>query len=109
MRETSETRLFYAPNIVTPKDVVTPSLVTPNIITPKKVNHKTDDTIKVLYSICQQILKIQQWPQHRKMSVSVQSQRRAMPKNVQTTVQLHSFHMIARLYSKSFKLGFSSM
>ena len=26
---------------------------------------------------------------------SFQSQRRAMPKNVQTTIQLHSFHMIA--------------
>ena len=31
-----------------------------------------------------------------------------MPKNVQTTIQLHSFHMLARLCSKSFKLGFSS-
>ena len=31
-----------------------------------------------------------------------------MPKNVQTTAQLHSFHMLPRLYSKSFKLGFSS-
>ena len=32
-----------------------------------------------------------------------------MPKNVKTTVQLHSFHMLVRLCSKSFKLGFSSM
>ena len=39
---------------------------------------------------------------------SFQSQRRAMPKNVQTTTQLHSIHMVASLYSKSFKLGFSS-
>ena len=31
-----------------------------------------------------------------------------MPKNVPTTVQLCSFHMLARSYSKSFKLGFSS-
>ena len=31
-----------------------------------------------------------------------------MPKNVQITVQLHSFHTPARLCSKSFKLGFSS-
>ena len=35
-----------------------------------------------------------------------QSQRRAMPKNVQTTTQLNSFHMLARSCSKSFKLGF---
>ena len=27
---------------------------------------------------------------------SFQSQRRAMPKNVQTTVQLHSFHILVR-------------
>ena len=31
-----------------------------------------------------------------------------MPKNVQTTIQLHSFDSLA-LCSKSFKLGFSSM
>ena len=31
-----------------------------------------------------------------------------MPKNVQTTVQLSSFHMLETLCSKSFKLGFSS-
>ena len=32
-----------------------------------------------------------------------------MPKNVQTAIQLHLFHMLARLCSKSYKLGFSSM
>ena len=31
-----------------------------------------------------------------------------MPKNVQITMQLHSFHMIASLGSKSFKLVCSS-
>ena len=40
---------------------------------------------------------------------SFQSQRGAMPKNVQTIVQLLSFHMLTRLCSKSFKLGFCSM
>ena len=44
-----------------------------------------------------------------KSQFSIQSLRRLMPKNVQTTVQLCSFHMLARLYSKSFKLGFRSM
>ena len=39
---------------------------------------------------------------------SFQYQRRAMPKNIQTTVQLCSFHMLAKFFSKSFKLGFSS-
>ena len=40
---------------------------------------------------------------------SFQSQRRARPKNVPTSTQLCSFHMLARLCSKSCKLGFSSM
>ena len=40
---------------------------------------------------------------------SFQSPKKVKPKNVQITVQLHSFHMPARLCSKSFKLGFSSM
>ena len=40
---------------------------------------------------------------------SLQSQRKAMPKNVQTAVQHCSFHMLARLCSKSFKLDFNSM
>ena len=34
-----------------------------------------------------------------------EAQRKAMPKNVQTTAQLHSFHMLARSCSKSSKLG----
>ena len=37
---------------------------------------------------------------------SFQSQRRAMSKNVQTTTQLCSFHMLVRLCSKSFRLSF---
>ena len=44
-----------------------------------------------------------------KGQLSFQSQRKAMPKNVQTTIQLHLFHILARLFSKSFKLGFSCM
>ena len=31
--------------------------------------------------------------------------QRAMTKNVQTAAQLHSLHMLAKWYSKSFKLG----
>ena len=40
---------------------------------------------------------------------SFQFQRRAMWKNVHTTIQLHSFHMLSRLRSKPFKPGFSNM
>ena len=49
-----------------------------------------DDAVKVLHSICQQIWKTQQWPQDWKGQFAFQSQRKSMPKNAQTTVQLHS-------------------
>ena len=39
---------------------------------------------------------------------SFQSPRRTVSKNIQTTVPLRSFHMLARLCSKSFKLAFNS-
>ena len=44
-----------------------------------------DNAVKVLHSICQQIWKTQQWPQTGKWQLSSQSQRKAMPNNVQTT------------------------
>ena len=44
-----------------------------------------------------------------KCQPSFQSQRRAMPKNVQTIAQLQSFHMRERLFLKSVQLGFSNM
>ena len=40
---------------------------------------------------------------------SLQSQRKAMPKNAQTTTELHSFHMLVKWCSKFFKPGFSNM
>ena len=55
-----------------------------------------DDAVKVLHSVCQQIWKTQQWPQDWKRSVFIQSQRKAIPKNVQTVAQLHSPHMLAK-------------
>ena len=55
-----------------------------------------DDAVKVLHSICQQIWKTQQWPQDWKSPFLFQSQRKAMPKNAQTTAQLHSFHMLSK-------------
>ena len=39
---------------------------------------------------------------------SFQSQRKAMPKNAQTTAQLHSSHMLVKLCSKFSKPGFSN-
>ena len=37
----------------------------------------------------------------RKGHFSFQFQRRAMPKNIQTIVQLHSFHMLARIHRRA--------
>ena len=68
-----------------------------------------DNAVKVLHSICQQIWKTQQWPQDWKKSVSLQSQRKAMPKNAQTTAQLCSSHTLVKKCSKISKPGFSNM
>ena len=73
-----------------------------------------DDAVKVLHSICQQIWKTQQWPQGWKRSIfiqfSFQSQRKSMPKNAQTTAQLHSSHTLKKKkqHSKFSKPGFNS-
>ena len=55
-----------------------------------------DDAVKVLHSIFQQIWKAQQWPQDWKRSVFTQFQRKAMPKNAQTTTQLCSSHTLVK-------------
>ena len=55
-----------------------------------------DDAVKLLHSICQHIWNTQQWPQDWKRSVSSLSVRKAVPKNAQTTTQLHSSHTLAK-------------
>ena len=55
-----------------------------------------DGAVKVLHLIFQQIWKTQQGPQDWKSWFLFQSQRKVMLKNVQTIVQLHSFHMLAK-------------
>ena len=55
-----------------------------------------DGTVKVLHSICQQIWKTQQCHRTGKGQFSFQSQTKAMPKNVQTTTQMHSSHMLVK-------------
>ena len=55
-----------------------------------------DDAVKVLYSVCQQIWKNQHGHRTGKGQFSFQSQRKAMPKNAQTTAQLHSSHMLVK-------------
>ena len=44
-----------------------------------------------------------------KGQLSFQYQRKVMPKNAQTTTQLHSSHMLAKLCSKFSKPGFNNM
>ena len=55
-----------------------------------------DDAVKVLHSIRQLIWQTQQWSQNWKSQFSFQSQRKAMPKNIQTTAKLHSSHILAK-------------
>ena len=81
-----------------------------------------EDTVKMLQSICQQIWKTQQWPQDWKRSVFIPIPKNAqviqlhsihsiqlhsihsiqlhsihsMPKNAQTTTQLHSSHTLVK-------------
>ena len=55
-----------------------------------------DDTVKVFYSIHQQIEKPSSGNRTGKGLLSFQSQRKAMPKNAQTTTQLHSSHTLVK-------------
>ena len=53
-----------------------------------------DDAVKMLHSICQQTWHTQ--PRAGKDLFAFQSQRKAMPKNAQTTAQLYSSHTLAK-------------
>ena len=55
-----------------------------------------DDAVKVLHSICQQIGKLSNGHRTGKGQFSFQSQRMAMPKNVQTTTQLQLSQALAK-------------
>ena len=55
-----------------------------------------DDAVKVLHSICQQFGKLRSGHRTGKGQFLFQSPRKAMPKNAQTTTQLHSSHTLAK-------------
>ena len=55
-----------------------------------------DDDVKVLHPICQQIWNTHSGHRTGKSQFSFQFQRKAMPKNAQTTAQLHSSQMLAK-------------
>ena len=54
------------------------------------------DAVKVLHSVASKSGKLSSGHRTGKGNFSFQSQRKAMPKNVQTTAQLHSSHMLAK-------------
>ena len=56
-----------------------------------------DDAVKGLHSICStEFGKLSSGHRTGKGQFSFQSQRKAMPKNAQTTAQLHASHMLAK-------------
>ena len=55
-----------------------------------------DDAMKVLHSIASKFGKPSSGHRTGKGQFSFQSQRKAMPENVQTTAQLHSSYMLAK-------------
>ena len=55
-----------------------------------------DDVAQVLQTVCQLIWRPQQWPRTGKGQFSFHSQRKTMPKNDETSAQLHSFHILQK-------------
>ena len=55
-----------------------------------------DDAVKVLHSYANKFGKLSSGHRTGKGQFSFQSQRKAMPKNAQTTAQLHSSHMLVK-------------
>ena len=56
-----------------------------------------DNAVKVLYSICNKFGKHSCGHRTGKDKFSFQTQRKAMPKNAQSTAQFHSSHMLVML------------
>ena len=55
-----------------------------------------DDAVKVLHSYASKFGKLSSGHRTGKGQFSFQSQRKAMPKNAQTTTQLHSSHTLVK-------------
>ena len=55
-----------------------------------------DDAVKVLHSICQQFGKLSSGHRTGKGQFSFQSQRKAIPKNAQTTAQMQLSHTLVK-------------
>ena len=59
-----------------------------------------DDSVEVLHSICQEIWKTHQWSLDWKRSIFIPVPKKAMLKNVQTSICLCSFYMLAKFMLK---------
>ena len=68
-----------------------------------------DDVVQELHQYASKFGKLSSGHRTGKAQFSFQSQRKAMPKNAQTTAQLHSSHMLVKKCSKFSKPGFSNM
>ena len=67
-----------------------------------------DDAVKVCTQYASKLGKLTSGHRTGKGQFSFQSQRKEMPKNVQTTAQLDSSHTLAKQCSKFSKPGFNS-
>ena len=67
-----------------------------------------DDSVKVLYSICQQIRKTQQWPQDWKRSVFIPIPKKGNAKECSNYCTIALISHTSK-YSKFSKPGFNSM
>ena len=68
-----------------------------------------DDVAQVLHTLCQLIWKLSSGHRTGKGQFSFQSQRKAMPKNDETSTRLHSFHILQKKGSKFSKRGINSV
>ena len=61
-----------------------------------KIGVELDDAVKVLHQYASKFGKLSSGHRTGKGQFSFQSQRKAMPKNAQTTTQLHSSHTLVK-------------
>ena len=67
-----------------------------------------DDVVKVLHQYASKFGKLGSGHRTGKGQFSFQSQRKAIPKNAQTTTQVHLYHTLVKQCSKFSKPGFNS-
>ena len=67
-----------------------------------------DVAVKVLYSVCQQIWKMQQWPQDWKRSVFIPIPLKSNTKEYANYCTIELISQTSKVMLKSLNLGFSS-